>query len=44
MKKANPKYVPREFMLKEAYENAEEKGNYKIVHELYNLFLKPYDE
>ena len=43
MKKVNPKYIPREWMLKEAYTQAE-KGSYATIHELYKLFLNPYDE
>ena len=43
MKLVNPKYIPREWMLKEAYTKAD-KGDYSIIIELYKLFLKPYDE
>jgi len=43
MKKVSPKYVPREWMLIEAYKTAE-KDDYTLLKELYNLFLKPYDE
>lgn len=39
----NPKYVPREWMLAAAYEEAE-RGNYSLVHELHALFSRPYDE
>ena len=39
----NPKYVPREWMLVEAYTKAAE-GDYTVVHELYELFKNPYDE
>ena len=39
----NPKYVPREWMLVEAYTKAAE-GDYSVVQELYNLFKQPYDE
>ena len=43
MKNANPKYIPREWMLKEAYDAAE-KGNLALVHNLQELFASPYDE
>ena len=43
MKKVNPKYIPREWMLIEAYTQADKK-NYDSLFELYNLFLNPYDE
>eukprot|EP00439_Symbiodinium_sp_Y106_P046551 s5758_g5.t3 len=40
----NPKYVPREWMLVEAYTKAEKEGDYTVVQELYELFKRPYDE
>lgn len=43
MKQVNPKYVPREWMLVEAYTKAN-KGNYEPLKELQRLFLYPYDE
>lgn len=43
MKAVNPKYVPREWMLVEAYDAAS-GGDYSVVHDLHTLFLKPYDE
>ena len=43
MKNANPKYIPREWMLKEAYDAAE-SGNLALVHNLQELFASPYDE
>ena len=43
MKLVNPKYIPREWMLKEAYTKADQ-GDYSIIIELHQLFLKPYDE
>jgi len=43
MKKVNPKYVPREWMLVEAY-TAAQKGDYALVHALHALFEHPYDE
>ena len=44
MKKANPKYVPREWMLKEAYDAAEKNGNYEFIYDLQTIFNAPYDE
>lgn len=43
MRKVSPMYVPREWMLVEAY-TAAHKGNYSVIHELEDLFLAPYDE
>lgn len=43
MKQQSPKYVPREWMLVEAY-TAANRGDYSVVHELYELFRHPYDE
>ena len=43
MRRASPKYVPREWMLVEAY-TAAAKGDYSVVHRLQELFRKPYDE
>lgn len=42
MKKTNPIFVPREWMLVEAYEKAN-KGDYSMVNELYELFKNPYE-
>ena len=42
MKKSNPIFVPREWMLVEAYEKAN-KGDYSLVKELYELFKNPYE-
>ena len=39
----NSQYVPREWILKEAYTSAI-SGNYTLVHELQELFERPYDE
>ena len=39
----SPKYVPREWMLVEAY-SAAEKGDATVLHTLQRLFEKPYDE
>jgi uncharacterized protein YdiU (UPF0061 family) len=43
MKRVSPKYVPREWMLVEAYRAAEE-GDHGVVHALQRLFAAPYDE
>ena len=43
LRAVNPKYVPREWMLVEAYTKAAE-GDYSVVQELYELFKHPYDE
>eukprot|EP00927_Polykrikos_kofoidii_P020465 TRINITY_DN19711_c0_g1_i1.p1 TRINITY_DN19711_c0_g1~~TRINITY_DN19711_c0_g1_i1.p1 ORF type:complete len:582 (-),score=109.03 TRINITY_DN19711_c0_g1_i1:204-1949(-) len=40
---ANPKYIPREWMLVEAYGRAS-NGDYELVHELHQLFSRPYEE
>jgi len=44
MKRESPKYVPREFMLVEAYSTAARTGDYTLVRELHELFTKPFDE
>ena len=43
MARENPKYVPREWMLVEAYTTAQ-KGNMSIFNDLFDLFLDPYGE
>jgi len=43
MRSVSPKYVPREWMLVEAYEAAE-AGDYGPIAELQRLFANPYDE
>jgi len=43
MRRTSPKYVPREWMLVEAYDAAYQ-GDYSIVHSLHGLFSKPFDE
>eukprot|EP00928_Gymnodinium_smaydae_P033383 TRINITY_DN23925_c0_g1_i1.p1 TRINITY_DN23925_c0_g1~~TRINITY_DN23925_c0_g1_i1.p1 ORF type:complete len:604 (-),score=72.51 TRINITY_DN23925_c0_g1_i1:312-2123(-) len=40
---SSPKYIPREWMLKEVYDAAQ-SGDYSGVHELFELFKKPYAE
>ena len=41
MRNNSPKYVPREWMLIDAYKKANE-GDYTVVQELYDLFKQPY--
>eukprot|EP00933_Yihiella_yeosuensis_P063264 TRINITY_DN66383_c0_g1_i1.p1 TRINITY_DN66383_c0_g1~~TRINITY_DN66383_c0_g1_i1.p1 ORF type:complete len:620 (+),score=128.04 TRINITY_DN66383_c0_g1_i1:73-1860(+) len=43
MRQTSPKYVPREWMLVEAYQAASKK-DYSLIHSLYKLFSKPFDE
>ncbi len=43
MRATSPKYVPREWMLVNAYQAAQ-KGDFSVMRELYELFLHPYDE
>jgi uncharacterized protein YdiU (UPF0061 family) len=43
MKRASPKYIPREWMLVKAYQDAE-RGEYETIHALSRLFENPYDE
>ena len=43
MNLVNPKYVLRNYMAQQAIDAAE-TGDYRIVDELFNLLLKPYDE
>ena len=43
MRKASPKYVPREEMFVAAYEAAN-KDDYTVFNELHQLLTKPYDE
>lgn len=40
---ANPKYIPREWMLVQAYQEAQ-KGKVEVIKELQTLFLNPYEE
>ncbi len=40
---SNPKYVLRNYMAQLAIESAE-KGDYNLIHELYTLLQRPYDE
>ena len=43
MRKANPKYVLREWMLVDAYTSADDE-DYTILNELHDLIQRPYDE
>jgi uncharacterized protein YdiU (UPF0061 family) len=43
MRSANPKYVPREWMLVQAY-TAAEGGEYGPLHTLLEVLTRPYDE
>eukprot|EP00747_Dinoflagellata_sp_TGD_P007947 gnl/TRDRNA2_/TRDRNA2_117577_c2_seq1.p1 gnl/TRDRNA2_/TRDRNA2_117577_c2~~gnl/TRDRNA2_/TRDRNA2_117577_c2_seq1.p1 ORF type:complete len:265 (+),score=56.63 gnl/TRDRNA2_/TRDRNA2_117577_c2_seq1:55-795(+) len=43
MRLTSPKYVPREWILVEAYDAAN-KGDHSVVETLYKLFLRPFDE
>ena len=44
MKAVSPKYIPREYMLVEAYTRAIEQGDFSQVHELLDVFRQPFDE
>ncbi len=43
MKRINPKYTWREWLIAPAYEKAEE-GDYSLIKELQDVFSNPYDE
>jgi len=43
MNSVNPKYVLRNYMAQLAIDDAD-KGDYKLIDELFNLLKKPYDE
>lgn len=43
IKRYNPKFVPREWMLVKAY-NAANDGDFSYIHEFEELFATPYDE
>jgi len=43
MNAVNPKYVLRNYMAQLAIDDAD-KGDYKLINELFNLLKKPYDE
>lgn len=42
MRRANPRYIMRNWMLIRAYEAAE-RGDYSVLHELHALLQRPYD-
>jgi uncharacterized protein YdiU (UPF0061 family) len=44
MKRINPKYIPREWMLVEAYRSATDAGDYSLVHKLHEVLQDPYSE
>ena len=44
MKRTNPKYVPREWMLVEAYRSATDNADYSLVQKLHNVLQEPYSE
>jgi len=44
MKRTNPKYIPREWMLVEAYRNATDSGDFTLVHKLHDVLEDPYNE
>lgn len=44
MKRVNPKYIPREWMMVEAYRSATDDGDYSQVHRLHKVLEDPYDE
>ncbi len=43
MKRINPKYIWREWLIAPAYENAE-KGDYSLIKELHAVLTNPYEE
>lgn len=44
MKRVNPKYIPREWMLVQAYRSATDSGDYSLVHQLHAVLADPYSE
>eukprot|EP00759_Apiculatamorpha_spiralis_P038080 PhF_6_TR37547/c0_g1_i1/m.55613 len=44
MLRNNPKYIPREWMLMEAYQQASTDSSYAEIHRLMKLFTQPYEE
>lgn len=44
MKKANPKYIPREWMMVEAYRSATDAGDYSLVQRLHDVLEDPYSK
>jgi len=44
MKRVNPKYIPREWMMVEAYRSATDAGDYRLVQKLHDVLEDPYGE
>lgn len=44
MKRVNPKYIPREWMMVEAYRSATDTGDYSLVQRLHDVLEDPYGE
>ena len=44
MKRVNPKYIPREWMMVEAYRSATDAGDYTLVQRLHDILDDPYGE
>jgi len=44
MRRVNPKYIPREWMMVEAYRSATDTGDYSLVRRLHNVLEDPYGE
>lgn len=44
MRRVNPKYIPREWMMVEAYRSATDTGDYSLVQRLHNVLEDPYGE
>ena len=44
MKQVNPKYIPREWMLVQAYRSATDAGDFTLVRRLHDLLADPYSE
>ena len=44
MKRVNPKYIPREWMMVEAYRSATDAGDYSLVQRLHDVLDDPYGE
>lgn len=44
MKQTNPKYIPREWMLVDAYRKATDSGDYSQVQQLHDVLADPYSE
>ncbi|TCV80091.1 protein adenylyltransferase SelO [Sulfurirhabdus autotrophica] len=44
MKRVNPKYIPREWMMVEAYRSATDAGDFSLVQKLHDVLADPYGE